>query len=183
MHTIISSPDIQLVPVFPENVSDILLYGHDEIVRRISTFFSPTFNLADVNSDVLKNRLKNSEDTCCFFRIESKEKTHPSPYIGLYDIDRNQGRGYIVYLCTNTDLKQKRLYEPLKLLCGRAFGEWRIDRLYMIIESNDKASITMLKGFGFKESIVIEGYSQWKDEPIDVQVFSCNKNNFRTFNL
>jgi len=182
MHSIISSPDIQLVPCFSENAPDILLYSQDEFVRRISTFFPPVFNLTDVSSAILKNRLQNSEDTCCLFRIESKEKTYPSPYIGLYDIDRNQGRGFIIYLCTDADLKQKRLYEPLKLLCGRAFGEWRIDRLYMIIESNDNGSITMLKGFGFKESIVIEGYSRWKDETIDVRVFSCNKNNFRAFN-
>ncbi|MCL1832880.1 MAG: GNAT family N-acetyltransferase [Leptospirales bacterium] len=182
MHITIFSSDVQLMPVFPENAPDILIYARDEAVRRMSTFFPPIFNLTDVKSDALENILKNNKNTYCLFRIESKEKIHPSPYIGLYDIDRNQGRGFIIYLCTDTDLRQKRLYEPLKLLCDRAFSEWRIDRLYVLVESNDKASITMLKGFGFMESILAEGYSQWKGEPIDVRILSCNKNNFRTFN-
>jgi RimJ/RimL family protein N-acetyltransferase len=178
----ISSKTTRLIPVLAENVPDLILLAHDESVRRLSTLFPPMLNLTESRTDDLVNKLRVNEDNCSLFKIELQDKTGADSIVGLYDIDRNQGRGYIVYLCSGQDLKQKKLYEPLKLICGRAFSEWRLDRLYIIVEATDRATATMLKGFGFKESVVMEGYSRWNDELFDVQLFVCSKNNFRSFN-
>ena len=182
MHYILSSANICLIPVLPENAREIIKYAHNENVRRISTLFTPELNLTEPRVDVLEQMLKDNKDTCIMYRHEIANKSGEGPYIGLYNIDRNQGRGYILYLGTETDLEQKKLYEPLKLLCSRAFEEWRLDRLYMVVQTADKATLTMLKGFGFKESILLEGYSIWKGDTIDAIMLVCNKKNYRSFN-
>ncbi|MBN1423912.1 GNAT family N-acetyltransferase [Candidatus Fermentibacteria bacterium] len=97
---------------------------------------------------------------------------------GITDIDWVQRRGLLLLLMGESALREKRSYEPLKLLLIRALREWDFRRVVIPVFLAETQTVTVLKGFGFQQEGVLRKHVFFKGESFDVGVFGILKSEF-----
>ena len=178
----LQSNNIILNPLFEDDAFHQLkvLCNNQEFIQN-SRVFTNELNLSDSNFMIEKLRLVEGYwFHNRLFSIVDKKTNKPTGIAGLKNIDWIEHRAEIVLIMDNDSIKSKLSYEPIKVMCKKAFQEWNLRRLWIRIFSKDSYTKTVLKGFGFsiegrmREEIYMDG------EYIDLEILGILKNEFHT---
>ncbi len=150
-----------------------------EDLTRASLMYPMDFNLSFSSEGI--RRIALQPETGQRDRLYMARETEGAVFglIGITDTDWVQRRGALVLLMGETALREKRSYEPLKLLILKAFQEWDLRRLTAMAFTTDAATVAVLKGFGFQQEGVLRSHVVFRAEALDVGVFGVLKAEFR----
>jgi len=166
----------KLEPLGADNWALCSGFLETEDVTRHSLLYPIGFNLT-FGADELRRVVGEpvAGQTSRLYLIRDKEGAVHG-IIGITDIDWVQRRGLLLLLMGESALREKRSYEPLKLLLIRALREWDFRRIVIPVFLAESQTVTVLKGFGFQQEGILRKHVFFKGESFDVGVFGILKN-------
>ena len=167
-----------LTPLTPANLE--LFYGLlQPDFLQASLLYDPPLNFS-YNCRMLEDRIRETQfdDYNRIYLITESSTGLITGIAGLFSIDWIQKRAEVILIMDRENRKQKKAYEPLKLILRKAIEEWNIGRFYIRIYADDDVSFTVLKSFGFTREGELKEYGRIQREWFDVFILGLKAGEF-----